>query len=213
MNLLGGIEQVRFIHHLFAVIMILESLYHLLAWAYRTVVLRVPFTMLPRAQDIKDLIGVIKYNLGLSGERLRFGRYSYEQKLEYWAMVWGSIVMIGTGLMLWRPVLITQGLPGEAIPTAKVIHGGEALLAVLAIMTWHAYHVHLRGFNKSIFTGKLSEEEMEEEHPLELERLRAGAARPTMAQGWIRRKQAIFIPLAALIAVTLLIGLSHLVRF
>jgi formate dehydrogenase gamma subunit len=170
--LMGGIEQARSIHHLFALIMILESIYHLLAWAYRTVILHVPFTMLPRPQDVKDLIGVIKYNLGLSEERPRFDRYSYEQKLEYWAMVWGSIVMIGTGLMLWHPVLATRLLPGETIPVAKVVHGGEALLAVLAIITWHSYHTHIRHFNKSIFTGRMSEEEMEEEHPLELERLK-----------------------------------------
>jgi formate dehydrogenase gamma subunit len=211
-NLLGGIEQVRFVHHLFALIMILSAIYHILAWAYRTVVLCVPFAMLPRPQDIQDLIGVLKYNLGLSEERPRFGRYSYEQKLEYWAMVWGSLIMIGTGFMLWRPVLVTHLFPGAAIPTARVIHGGEALLAVLAIMTWHAYHVHLRGFNRSIFTGKLSEEEMEEEHPLELEQFRAGKPAPT-ARGSTWRKQAIFIPLASLIAAILLFGVGRLVRF
>jgi len=210
--LMGGIEQVRFIHRLFGLIMILESIYHLLAWAYRTVVLHVPFTMLPRPQDVKDLIGVIKYNLGLSEERPRFDRYSYEQKVEYWAMVWGTIVMVGTGLMLWRADLVTRVLPGEAIAVARVIHGGEALLAVLAILTWHVYHAHIRHFNKSIFTGKMSEEEMEEEHPLELERLRRGAI-PNVDRASIRRKQAIFIPLASLIVVLLLVGLGHLIQF
>lgn len=211
--LMGGIEQIRLIHRVFALVMILTCIYHLLAWAYRTVVLRVPFTMLPRLRDVKDFIDVLRYNLGLSEERPRFDRYSYEQKIEYWAMVWGSIVMIGTGFMLWRPVLFTHILPGQAIPTARLIHGSEALLAVLSILTWHVYHVHIRRFNKSIFTGKMSEEEMAEEHPLELERLRRGEAISNVNRASIRWRQAIFIPLASSITVLLLIGLSHLVRF
>ncbi len=70
--------------------------------------------------------------------------------------------------ILWNPIATTAVLPGEFVPVAKAVHGGEALLVVLAIIVWHMYHVHLRRFNKSMFTGYLSEEEMREEHPLEL---------------------------------------------
>ncbi len=67
-------------------------------------------------------------------------------------------------------------MPGEIIPAAKAAHGGEAILAVLAIIIWHFYHVHLRHFNKSMFTGKMSEKEMAHEHPAELAEIQAGIA-------------------------------------
>jgi len=171
-GLLGGIEMTRHIHHIFAVVMILGCLYHVMAAAYKKFALRTPFAMMPKLKDFTDLLQVIKYNLGLANDRPKFGRYSYEQKLEYWAVVWGSLIMIITGFMLWNPEFITRFLPGQFVPVAKVIHGGEALLAVLSIMTWHFYHVHIKHWNKAMFTGKITEEEMEEEHPLELEKTR-----------------------------------------
>ncbi len=62
------------------------------------------------------------------------------------------------------------------MPAAKAAHGGEAVLAVLAIIIWHFYHVHIKHLNQSMFTGKLSQEEMEHEHPAELAQIEAGAA-------------------------------------
>jgi hypothetical protein len=101
--------------------------------------------------------------------------------------------MVITGFMMWNPIATTGFLPGEAIPAAKAAHGNEALLAVLAVIIWHVYHVHLRRFNKSMFTGYLTEEEMLEEHPLELADLKAGvAARPLDPQVVARRQRAFF---------------------
>ena len=92
--------------------------------------------------------------------------------------------MIATGFMLWNPVATARFLPGEFIPAAQVVHGGEALLAILAVLVWHFYAVHLRQFNRSMFTGEMSEAEMEHEHPLELERIKAGKAeRATRPRG------------------------------
>jgi hypothetical protein len=83
-----------------------------------------------------------------------------------------------TGFILWNPIASANLLPGEFIPAAKEVHGGEALLAVLAIIVWHMYHVHIRHFNKSMFTGRMTEEEMLEDHPLELADIKAGRVDP-----------------------------------
>ncbi len=71
-------------------------------------------------------------------------RYTWEEKVEYWSLLWGTIVMIVTGFMLWNPIATARFLPGEFIPAAQVVHGGEALLAILAVLVWHFYSVHLR---------------------------------------------------------------------
>ncbi len=87
----------------------------------------------------------------------QMGRYTFEEKMEYWAFAWGAIIMGATGFMMWNPISTVKFLPGEVIPAAKAAHGGEALLAVLAIIIWHMYGVHIKRFNKSMWTGKMSE--------------------------------------------------------
>jgi cytochrome b subunit of formate dehydrogenase len=171
---MGGIEQTRVFHHTFAVILILTSIAHAVQVGYRVFVQRKSMSMLPTLSDLTDFLTAIKYNVGLSKQRPHFPRFNFMEKIEYWAVVWGTILMTITGYVLWNPILITQVLPGEVVPAAKIAHGLEAVLAVLSIITWHVYYVHVKIFNKSIFTGKISEEEMEEDHPKELERIRQG---------------------------------------
>ncbi len=211
-DLMGGIETVRIIHRVAATVLMLVTAFHLLDVAYRLIVRRVAPAMLPRYQDLLDALQSLRYNLGLTQARPRMDRYTWEEKVEYWSLVWGTIVMIGTGFMLWNPIATTRFLPGEFIPTAQVVHGGEALLAVLAVLVWHFYSVHLRHFNRSMFTGELSEHEMESEHPRELERLQAGtelSARPDQ----IARRQRIFLPIAVVVALLLLAGIYWFVTF
>lgn len=171
---MGGIEQTRVIHHTFAVILILTSIAHAVQVGYRIYVQRKSLSMLPTFKDVTDFIAAIKYNIGLSKQRPQFPRFNFMEKVEYWAVVWGTVLMTVTGYVLWNPVLITQFLPGEVVPAAKIAHGMEALLAVLSIVTWHVYFVHVKIFNKSMFTGYLTEDEMEEEHAAELEKRLAG---------------------------------------
>ena len=168
---LGGIETVRVIHRLAALALMVVTGYHALDVAHRVLVRRVPLFMMPRYQDVLDALQSVRFNLGLAKERPRMDRYTWEEKVEYWSLIWGTLVMIATGFMLWNPVATARFLPGEFIPAAQVVHGGEALLAILAVLVWHFYSVHLRHFNRSMFTGVMSEHEMEEEHPLELERI------------------------------------------
>ena len=206
-SFLGGIDIVRTIHHTAAVVFIVQSVYHLVVIGYKLFVMRMKATMLPGIRDVTDAVQSLLYNLGFRKELPKAGRYNFAEKLEYWALIWGLVLMGLTGLMLWNPLLVTQALPGQFIPAAKSAHGNEAVLAVLAILIWHVYSVHLRRWNWSIFTGKLTRKEMEEEHPLELEDIDSGkaAARPAPAAQRIRRTY--YIPVAAVVAAGLLFGL------
>jgi hypothetical protein len=124
--------------------------------------------------------------------------------MEYWAFVWGTVVMVVTGFMMWNPIATVKFLPGEAIPAAKAAHGAEAVLAVLAIIIWHMYGVHVKSFNKSMFTGKMSEEDMLHEHPLELADIKAGVAERPAEPVVLRKRQQIYLPIAAVITVVAL---------
>ncbi len=166
---LGGIETTRLIHRAASVVFVVESIYHLAVIGYKLYVQRKQASMLPGLKDLQDAAFQFLYNLGLRRERPKMGRYNFTEKAEYWAMVWGLVLMAVTGFMMWNPIATANILPGQVIPAAKVAHGAEAVLAVLAIFLWHFYHVHIKVFNKSMFTGKLSRHEMEEEHGEELE--------------------------------------------
>jgi formate dehydrogenase gamma subunit len=201
---MGGIETVRIIHRIAAVILMLEVVYHLGVLGYRLFVRRSRFTMLPGLDDARNVLQAIQYNLGLRDDPPTQGRYTFEEKAEYWALVWGTLVMVATGFMLWNPIATTRFLPGEVIPAAKAAHSAEALLATLAILVWHFYGVHVKFFNKSMFTGKLTEEEMLDEHPLELARVKAGVSDQRVSEQVVaRRKRGFFVSYAVLAAVML----------
>ncbi|HEY5671934.1 MAG TPA: cytochrome b/b6 domain-containing protein [Anaerolineales bacterium] len=212
-RMLGGIETTRYIHHIAAIVMMIVTVYHIGIVGYRMYVQRVRLTMLPNMNDISASIQAILYNLGLGKNRPQQGRYTFEEKFEYWAVVWGTVVMVITGFMMWNPIASARFLPGEFIPAAKAAHGGEALLAVLAIIIWHMYHVVIRHFNKSIFTGYLTEEEMLEDHPLELADLKAGIAHQPPDIQSLRKWQRIYLPAYAIVAAILLAGLYFFVNF
>lgn len=202
----GGIQSTRQVHHVAAFVMMWVSVYHVISVLYRLYVLRVPWSMLPLIEDLQHLYQDVRYYLGLRKHRAYYGRYNYAEKLEYLAVVWGTIIMGLTGFMMWNPITTTRYLPGEAIPAAKAAHGAEAVLAVLAILIWHSYHVHIKRFNKSMFTGKISREEMEEEHPAELEALESGRAWQRPPAEVIRWRQRLFFPIAVVLTVVLSAG-------
>jgi formate dehydrogenase gamma subunit len=205
-SILGGIETLRTIHHLAALVMMVGTAWHLLMFGYLAYVRRTRMTMLPTLQDAKDGWRALMYNIGRAESPPQMGRYTFEEKMEYWAFVWGAIIMGVTGFMMWNPITTTRFLPGEVIPAAKAAHGGEALLAVLAIIVWHMYGVHIKRFNKSMFTGKMTEEEMLHEHPLELADLKAGMAEPVVDPVALRKRQRVYLPVAAVLALFMLLG-------
>lgn len=167
----GGIDTVRVIHHVAALVMAVETIFHF--WRILMVIFvnREIGNMLPTINDLKDTLHVIRFNLGLANERPKFDRFSVEEKVEYWALIWGTVVMGITGIIQWFPIELTKILPGWIIPVSRAVHSWEAVLAVLAILLWHTYHTVIKEQNLSIFKGYMSEEEMEHNHPLEYERI------------------------------------------
>lgn len=211
--LLGGIETVRIIHRIAAITLMLEVVLHLGVVGHQVFVQRKIPKMMPNTKDISDAWKAFRFNLGLGKTKPLFGRYSFEEKFEYWALVWGLAIMILTGFMLWNPVATTQVLPGEFIPAAKSAHGNEALLALLAILIWHFYHVLVRHFNSSMFTGTLSKEEMLEFHPVELAEIESDRETQRTPAEILAKRRLRFFTVYAPISALLLMGIFLFVTF
>ncbi len=210
---LGGIERVRIIHHYSAILMMIVSGYHVLVLTYKIFVLRVRWTMMPLLEDLQHVYQDVLYFLGFRKHRAYYGRYNYAEKAEYLAVVWGTIIMGLTGFMMWNPLSTTQLLPGSVIPAAKAAHGAEAVLAVLAIIIWHFYHVHLKHFNKSMFTGKLTRKEMMHEHPAELAQIEAGQVYKRPSLKVLRHRQKVFFPVAVVFSLVFGFGVFKFANF
>jgi len=207
LNVLGGIESLRTIHHTAAIVMMFGTAWHILVMGYSVFVLRDKMSMLPTLQDAKDGLQALLYNIGFAKNYPQMGRYTFEEKMEYWAFVWGAVIMGLTGFMMWNPITATQYLPGEFVPAAKAAHGNEAVLAVLAIIIWHMYGVHIKRFNKAMFNGKMAEEDMLHEHPLELADIKAGIADRRPDAATLRKRQMIYYPIAAILTLGMLGGI------
>jgi len=210
-SLLGGIESVRIIHRIASLGLMFGTIYHLGSAGYKFYVKRSRITMLPTIKDITNAWGIFLNNLKLRKSRPQQGRYTFDEKFEYWAFVWGTLVMGLTGFMLWNPISTARFLPGIFIPAAKAAHSGEALLAILAIIIWHFYNVHIKHLNKSMFTGYLSEHEMLEEHPLELADIKAGVAEIPQDPKEIAKRKQIFFPIYGVVAIGMLVGIYFFV--
>jgi formate dehydrogenase gamma subunit len=212
-GLVGGPENVRIIHRIAAIVLMLETVYHIGIVGYRLFVKRSRLTMLPTLDDVRNAWDALRFNLGLHKEKPQQGRFTFEEKLEYWAVVWGTVVMAITGFMLWNPIATTRFISGQWVPAAKAAHGGEALLAVLAIIVWHMYHVHLRHFNRSMFSGRLSEEEMLDEHPIELADAKAGVSYSAEDSPELAKRKRGFLAGYSLLAVAMLAGIYWFATF
>jgi formate dehydrogenase gamma subunit len=126
-------------------------------------------SILPSLADVRDLIQNLRYYTWRTDRKARFGRYDYSQKAEYWALMWGSVIMVVTGVILWFPVQAARFLPAVLIPAAQTIHYYEAWLATLAIIVWHFFFVifHPEEYPMSWtwLTGRISKKSVEEHHP------------------------------------------------
>jgi len=172
---LGGelVFEVRGLLHRFAaVVMILDAVYHLYYVVFTQRGRKFIKDIMFRFKDIRDMIQMFKYNMGMTTDRPQFGRFNYIEKAEYWALIWGTIIMAVTGIALWFNEKFMGWFSLTFIDIAGIIHFYEAWLAFLAILVWHFYYVI---FNPDVYpmnftwlTGKITEEEMEHEHPLEL---------------------------------------------
>jgi cytochrome b subunit of formate dehydrogenase len=179
----GGTETAGVIHRMCAVITFTYFFIHIGTIVRRLVraqdrrrMLWGPDSMVPQPKDIRDLFQMFKWFFGL-GKPPKFDRFSYLEKFDYWAVFWGIAVIGGSGLVLWFPEFFARWLPGWAFNVATIIHGDEALLALTFIFTVHFFNGQLRPdkfpLDLVIFTGRATKEYMDDEHPLEVERLEA----------------------------------------
>lgn len=164
------------LHRVAGVVMVLAGLYHIYYISAVPRGRRLLRDLLPVRQDVRDAVNVLKFNLGLTRHKPRFGRFSYIEKSEYWALVWGTIVMAVTGGILWFDNTFLGLLTKLWWDVARSVHYYEAWLATLSIIVWHFYFVIFNPdaypINLAFWKGTLTEEEMEDEHPLELESLK-----------------------------------------
>ena len=171
----AGFELRGDLHRIAAVIMVAVSLYHIFYVSFNARGRKFIVDMWFRKQDITDLNNALKYYLGKTKVRPKFGRFSYIEKAEYWAVAWGTVVMGATGGVLWFENTFLPVISNSGMDLATAIHYYEAILASLAIFVWHFYFViynpDVYPMNKAWYKGYLTREEMELEHPLELEEI------------------------------------------
>jgi cytochrome b subunit of formate dehydrogenase len=147
-------------------------------------------------QDIKDLKGSLKWFVGL-GPRPEYGRWTYWEKFDYFAVFWGMFIIGSTGLILWFPEFFTLFLPGKSVNIATIVHSDEALLAVGFIFTVHFFNTHFRPdkfpMDPVIFTGRVPLEEYRVDKPREYEELVAnGELEENLFEPYPRNAQILF---------------------
>ena len=159
------------VHRIAAVAMIGASLYHLVYLFVARDGRRMVKDMLPEPKDATDVLGTMRFYLGLGGSKPEFKRFTYAEKAEYWALVWGVIVMAATGIALWAKVTVGHLFARWWLDVATAIHFYEAVLASLAILVWHFYQILLDPdtypMNWAWWDGKVSEHHYGEEHALD----------------------------------------------
>ena len=177
-NLNGNLFEWRsLIHRVAGVLMCAAGAWHIGYLSFTRPGRQLFKDIFPKWSDLSDMKGVLLYNIGLAKSKPRFGRFSYIEKAEYWALIWGSVIMTLTGFMLWFENATIGYLTKLGFDIGRTVHFYEAILATLAIIVWHFYFVifnpDVYPMNLAWLTGKMTEEEMAHEHPRELERLKA----------------------------------------
>lgn len=177
-EVIGGFETAGYIHRICALITFFYFFTHLFYVIKEKLQQRKTWrqylfdreSMLPNRHDIKEAWATLKWFIGM-GQRPRYGRWTYWEKFDYFAVFWGVAVIGSTGLMLWFPELFTRFLPGWIINVATIVHSDEALLATAFIFTVHFFNTHFRPdkfpMDPVIFTGRVTVEEMRRDRPRE----------------------------------------------
>jgi len=155
------------VHRIAAVVLIAGAVYHAIYLLFAKDGNRWLCEMLPKVRDVRDAVHTVGHNLGYRPAPPPYPRFNYAEKVEYWALVWGSVVMIATGVMLWAHNLMLEYFPKWVLDVATAIHYYEAILATLAIVIWHFYAVifdpDVYPLKWTFLTGRAPEHEIREE--------------------------------------------------
>ncbi|MDT8436303.1 MAG: cytochrome c3 family protein [Gemmatimonadota bacterium] len=182
-RLVGGFEAMGVLHRVGAVALIAIFVIHLVdvtkqkkrsGRTWREYIFLSPDSLMFNGGDLADLKGSFRWFFG-KGPRPAYGRFTYWEKFDYFAVFWGMFVIGSTGLFLWFPEFFTLLIPGSLVNVATIIHSDEALLAVAFIFTIHFFNTHFRldkfPMDPVIFTGTVSLEELKRDKPREYERM------------------------------------------
>lgn len=169
---LGSNEAIRrWSHRAAALVLVGLGLYHIFYACFTREGRQLIRDLWPRFKDATDVAQNVRHLTGATASKPRFGRFSYAEKVEYWAVIWGTIIMAATGFVIWFPVQFTSLLPRWAVDVALTIHYYEAILACLAIIVWHFYHVifdpGVYPLNWAFWDGRLPKHRQDDEHPLD----------------------------------------------
>jgi cytochrome b subunit of formate dehydrogenase len=180
MRLLGGPESAGTIHRFSAIGFMGVFFIHLIYFAYhigrnwRTFQWFGPNSLIPNWNDLKDAIAMFRWFFGLAPRPL-LDHYSYWEKFDYWAPFWGMTIIGISGVMMWFPSVTASMLPGWVFNVAAIVHGEEAILAVVFLFTVHFFNNHFRPdkfpMDTSMFTGSVPLELYIHEHRREYDRL------------------------------------------
>lgn len=173
-DLLAMSEHVRsIVHRVAGVVLIAAGLYHVFYVAIANEGRMLLRDIAPAPKDLSDVFQAMRYYLGLGGMKPKFGRFTYGEKAEYWALVWGTGLMGITGVMMWAKVWVGNLLARWWVDVATAIHFYEAILATLAIIVWHFYQVFgdpdVYPMNWAWWDGKMPVEHYRHEHELDTE--------------------------------------------
>jgi len=189
MKLYGGPERAGDIHRFCAVLFFISGLMHIagvIGGALKRDITPPfsPDSILPRMVDVRQAIQNIRYLRG-NGERPKFAKFSYFEKFDYLAEVWGLFVIGLSGLIMWFPVNAAKFLPGWAVNAALIFHSYEALLAMGFLFTIHFINTHLRPdvfpVDRVIFSGSMPLHEVKERYGGWYERVVADPGRYMIA--------------------------------
>lgn len=176
LGLEGGLEGRGMLHNIFAFILLALCIFHVFYVTFsdkgHDEISHLKF----RRKDFRKFISSLKFSTGLSNEKPRDGRYSFSQKFQYWGVVLGCAVMIVTGLILLLKVWgVAMIVPKWMWDITNIVHSNEGILIFIVLFVWHIYDVHLSPkifpMNKVWFTGRISKEELRNEHVEEYEKI------------------------------------------
>jgi formate dehydrogenase gamma subunit len=157
------------IHRIAGVVLMAGSIYHLIYLMTKREGRRWVKDMLPKVRDVREAVETVGYNLGYRSRLPRYARFNYMEKAEYWALVWGTIVMAATGILLWAHDWILAHLPYamSVLAVTTAVHFYEAILATFSILIWHFYFVifdpEVYPLKWTVLTGRAPEHEVREE--------------------------------------------------